>query len=513
MPEKHPNLLFVMADDMGAWAMHCAGNDEIYTPNLDRLAKMGTRLENLFCVSPVCSPARLSVYTGQIPSQHGVHDWLAKGHFDSKNVLSDELKENFAKGDDMPYEYRWPSVSLADDSAIHYLRGNDTFTDKLAQAGYECGLSGKWHMGDSAKPQAGFTYWKTTGNGGENYMYPIVWEDGKMVMKHNCYVTDYITDNAVRFLEQRDQSRPFCLAVHYTAPHSPWSDKCHPWKYYDRYRDCPFNSIPTRPINHWVPGWDTPFEEWKKKPHPGVRFIHANYAPVEEVWDEYVLESQKGYYAAVTGMDAGLGRILDKLERDGLLEDTLIVFTGDNGSNMGHHGIVGKGNGTYPMNMYDTSVKVPGIFCWPGHIPEDYVNENMISHYDFLPTLLHLCGVEYEQPGRLPGHDVTELLENRNVPDENEVVVFDEYGPVRMIRSHGWKLVHRYPDGPDELFDLVNDPGEETNLIDRPELQTLRMTMQQHLESWFDRYVDPALDGSREKVTGKGQNTSHDFVQ
>ena len=95
MSVQHPNLLFVMTDDMGAWAMHCAGNDEIHTPNLDRLAQMGMRFENLFCVSPVCSPARVSVYTGQIPSQHGVHDWLCKGHFDTEKYLSDELKEGF----------------------------------------------------------------------------------------------------------------------------------------------------------------------------------------------------------------------------------------------------------------------------------------------------------------------------------------------------------------------------------------------------------------------------------
>ena len=308
---EHPNLLFIMTDDMGAWAMHCAGNSEIHTPNLDRLAAMGMRMENLFCVSPVCSPARMSVYTGQIPSQHGVHDWLAKGLLD-ESVLSQELRDGF-RMENPPFEYIWPRVSFQGDRAIHYLRGKDAFTDYLADAGYECGLSGKWHMGDSFTPQAGFTYWRTTANGGENYMFPVVLENGEMTMKRNCYVTNYIADNALRFLDIRNQEQPFCLAVHFTAPHSPWAEECHPKEYYELYRDCPFDSIPFEDIHPWVPDCDISFADWKKKPHPGVRFIHANYAPIRETWLPYCRESQRGYYAAVTAMDANVGRILDRL--------------------------------------------------------------------------------------------------------------------------------------------------------------------------------------------------------
>ena len=509
MSPKHPNLLFIMTDDMGAWAMRCAGNCDIHTPNLDRLAARGMRMENLFCVSPVCSPARLSVYTGQIPSQHGVHDWLAAGHLNSE-VLSKELREAF-KMENPPFEYLWPRVGLKDDRAVHYLRGKDAFTDYLADAGYECALSGKWHMGDSFTPQAGFRYWRTTANGGENYMFPVVLENGEMVLKHHCYVTDYIADNALRFLDIRDQNSPFCLSVHFTAPHSPWAEECHPKEYMDMYRDCEFESIPFEEIHPWVPERDMPFAEWKKKPRPGVRFIHANYAPIREVWKEYCRESQRGYYAAVTGMDACVGRILDRLERDGLMDDTLIIFTSDNGSNMGHHGIVGKGNGTYPMNMYDTSTKVPGIFCWPGHIPQGVVCQTIVSHYDFMPTILEMCGVPYQQPARLPGKSFAPVLRGETASFRDDVVVFDEYGPVRMIRTREWKYVRRYPAGPDELYDLVNDPQEHVNLIDDPAQAERVADMAARLEGWFDRYVDPALDGSKEAVTGKGQIDSHTF--
>lgn len=512
MSNKHPNLLFVMTDDMGAWAMHCAGNNEIVTPNLDRLAKMGMRFDNLFCVSPVCSPARVSVYTGQIPSQHGVHDWLCKGHFDSQKVLSDELKEGF-KMEPAPFEFMWPRVHLGNDHAIHYLRGNDAFTDFLAGAGYECGLAGKWHMGDSATPQASFSYWSTTANGAENYFYPVVYdqESEQMVLKRNYYTTDYIADRALNFLDVRKQDNPFCLAVHFTAPHSPWAEMCHPKEFYDLYRDCPFDSIPFEEIHKWVPHADQPFEEWKKKPHPGVRFVGANYAPIRETWYEYCRESQRGYYAAVSAMDHNLGRILDRLEADGLMDNTVIVFTSDNGSNMGHHGIVGKGNGTYPMNMYDTSVKVPGIFAWKGHIPAGVVSDTMVSHYDFLPTLLDLCGVAYDCPDRLPGQSFKQVLLGDTDTFREDVVVYDEYGPVRMIRTKEWKYVHRYMDYENELYDLVNDPGEKKNLIDDPAQQERIARMQAKLTTWFDKYVDPDLDGSKEDVRGGGQVHSHEF--
>ena len=365
---KRPNILFILTDDQGAWAMHCSGNSEIETPNLDRIAAEGIRFENFFCVSPVCSPARASIYTGTIPSRHGVHDWLAKGHV-SEDRLDDGLREMIHR-DDPPYEYLWPQNQLKGDEGIRYLDAHKTFTETLAESGYTCGLSGKWHIGDSATPQAGFTYWHTEAMGGDNYFYPVVFENGKMTMKRDVYVTDYIANNALDFIRGhcRDEA-PFFLSVNFTAPHSPWAAECHPAAYIDRYKDCPFDSIPDLPPHPWVAGADQTREEWDRKPHPGVRFIHAKYAPIREEWEAYRRESLTGYFAAVTAMDHAVGCLLDELDRLGIAEDTMVVFTSDNGSNMGHHGIFGKGNGTNPQNMYDTSVKVPGLFRFPGRIP------------------------------------------------------------------------------------------------------------------------------------------------
>lgn len=507
---KKTNLLFILTDDQGAWAMGCAGNHELKTPNLDRLAASGMRFENFFCASPVCSPARASIYTGKIPSQHGIHDWLDKGNLDESQIAED-LKEILHR-EDPPYEYLWPKNQLLGDKAIRYLDDHTTFTEILAENGYQCGLSGKWHMGASGTPQAGFTYWHTEAVGGDNYFYPVTLENGKMTMKRGVYVTDYITDNALDFLRNRDVDSPFCLAVHYTAPHSPWSAPCHPKEYIDLYDACPFDSIPNLPPHPWCVGADQTREEWDSKPHNGIRFLYTNYAPIREEWQQYRRESLRGYFAAVTAMDAALGRLLDELETQGLLENTLIVFTSDNGSNMGHHGIFGKGNGTYPQNMYDTSVKVPGIFSLPGQIPAGVVQQAMASHYDLYPTLLDFLGVPCPADEKKPGASFAKVL--RGTADEfrDDVVVFDEYGPVRMIRSREWKYVFRYPDGPNELYDLVNDPEEYHNLVDDPRYSELIQGMKTRLFDWFEHYVDPALDGSKENVRGQGQLDSHHFV-
>lgn len=504
------NVLFILTDDQGAWAMGCAGNHELKTPNLDRLAARGMRFENLYCASPVCSPARASLLTGKIPSQHGVHDWLARGQI-TADCLSDELKAAFAL-DDTPFKYRWPKNQLDGDVGVRYLDGHRTFTGVLAENGYECGLSGKWHIGAADEPQAGFSFWSTCAIGGADYINAVVLKEGRMEMISGEYITDYITDRALDFLDARETERPFCLCVNYTAPHSPWGRECHPAKYIDMYDDCPFESIPDLPPHPWVEGADVSFEEWKKRPHPGVRFLYANYAPIRETWQQYRRESLRGYFAAVSAMDEAVGRLLDRLERDGLAEDTLIVFTSDNGSNMGHHGIFGKGNGTYPVNMYETSTRVPGIFSCPGVIPEGVVAHAKVSHYDIFQTVLDFVGVPFESTPDMPGHSFAHLLRGESDPDgDGDVFVLDEYGATRMITDRRWKLILREPDGPHELYDLENDPDEYVNRYSDPACRQTVEAMTARLHAWFDRYVDPALDGSREDVRGHGQLTSHLF--
>lgn len=447
--------------------MHCAGTPELHTPNLDRIAASGMRFDDFFCASPVCSPARASLLTGTIPSAHGVHDWLRSGNVDGEKFA--------AQGKENPY-----GGYVSERKPIAYLEGQTAYTDVLAENGYRCALSGKWHLGDSVQMQHGFSKWYTIGKGGAFYYHPDIVEDGNITVEHGKYITEIITDKALTYLEELKDG-PFYLSVHYTAPHSPWEAEQHPKKWIDYYKDCRFESIPDIPD------------------HPDMTT-----GPVYGT--DKRRENLTGYFAAISAMDEQVGRILDKVEELSLAEDTLIIFTADNGMSMGHHGIWGKGNGTFPLNMFDTAVKVPFLAAWKGHIPAGRVSEDMVSAYDLFPTLLELAGCSYEGKRTLPGKSFAGLLLGQEDDrGENAVVVFDEYGPVRMIRTRDWKYVHRYPYGKNELYDLQADPKEEHNLYGEEKWESKVIEMKKKMEGWFINYVDPEIDGTKEGVTGLGQ--------
>lgn len=442
---KRPNIVFILSDDQGSWAMGCAGNKEVQTPNLDRLADSGIRFENFFCCSPVCSPARASLLTGTIPSGHGVHDWIQSGNIG--------------------------------EHAVEYLAGQPTYAEILSRNGYVCGMSGKWHLGDSVRAQQGFSHWYVHQSGGGPYYEAPMVKDGHLVTEKK-YITEAITDDAIQFITKNHGEQPFYLSVHYTAPHSPWINQ-HPSEFVSLYDQCEFRSCPEEPKHPWlIPN------------APGAN----NH-----------VESLRGYYASITAMDYHIGRIIDRLEELRLRENTLICFMSDNGFNFGHHGIWGKGNATFPQNMYDTSVKVPAIFNYPWTIPPGVVSEALASGYDMMPTLLAFAELEQYIDHRLPGKSLLPVMLGQEVEGQGCVVVFDEYGPVRMVRSQEYKYVHRYPYGPHELYHLVEDPEEQHNLIDDPAYSDQVATMRSTMEQWFVRYVDPAVDGIREPVTGQGQ--------
>lgn len=466
--ERKPNIIFMLADDQGAWAMHCAGNKELNTPNLDRIAANGMRFNDFFCVSPVCSPARASLLTGNIPSAHGVHDWLCSGNID-KEKFEGQGKEN-------PYAEGYKN----EDKPIQYLKGQTCYTDLLVEDGYTCALSGKWHLGDSITPQHGFSYWYTIGRGGCCYYHPDMVENGDVIMEHGKYVTDLITDKALCFLDELSQKEnPFYLSVHYTAPHSPWGEEHHPKELIEMYDSCLFESTPNVPD------------------HPDMTEAPVYGTPRRH---EYL----RGYYAAITGMDRGIGKILDMVEAKGIADNTIIIFAGDNGMSMGHHGIWGKGNGTFPQNMFDTAVKVPFIVSYPPLVPKGTVCEDMVSGYDFFPTLIDLLGMQSQAATRLPGKSFLPSLKGGS-SDCGDVVIFDEYGPVRMIRSKTHKYIHRYPYGDNELYDLKADPNEEHNLIGDKAYEEIVLSMRRRMEKWFLQYANPDIDGIKEDTDGSGQ--------
>ena len=441
-----PNVIFILTDDQGYWSLGAYGNKEISTPNIDRLGKEGIIFDNFFCASPVCSPARASILTGKIPSQHGVMDWIKGGN----------LKEG----------------------GINYLDGLIAYTDILASHGYICGLSGKWHLGNSFTPQHGFSHWYVHQKGSGNYFYAPMVRDGKAV-EDSGYITDLITDDAISFIEAQGKGgSPFYLSINYTAPHSPWSHDQHPRKYLDMYGDCKFECAR------------------QESPHPDATYVYG---------ETDARNSLIGYYASISAVDDNVGRIMETLRTAGLEEDTLVIFSSDNGFNCGHHGIWGKGNGTFSLNMYDTSIKVPMIFHHKGQLDSGVRIDELLSHYDLFQTILEYCGITDYNDKSLPGSSFYPLLRGERYTGRGSVVIYDEYGPVRMIRTKEYKYVHRYPFGPHEFYDLKKDPDERHNLYMDEEYKELIESLRGDLTVWFAKYVDSRIDGTREPVRGNGQ--------
>jgi arylsulfatase A-like enzyme len=438
------NILFILTDDQGYWTLGCGGNPDIKTPNLDRLAAEGMRFDNFFCASPVCSPARATLLTGQIPSKHGVLDWL---------YGRDEQE---------------------------YLQGQTIYPEILAANGYACSLSGKWHVGTAYKPPACFAHFNAIKHGSSPYYDAVMVKDGADVQTQG-YLTDVITDDALGFIEsQVSAGTPFYASVHYNAPHRPWAGN-HPKEIYGLYEGCAFESVPDEEKHPWL-----------------IRGAgERDQTPREE--------NLRWYYAAITAMDRAVGRLIGRLDELGLREDTLIIFTSDNGFNCGHHGIWGKGNGTFPQNMYDTSVKVPAIFSQPGVIPAGTVCSELVSQYDVFPTFMEYLGIAEPSGENKPGRSFARLLRGEPSETFSRVVVYDEYGPVRMIRTRAHKYIHRYPYGPHELYDLLADPGENVNLADEEAMQDTLHSLKADMETWFRRYMDPGRDGRQFAVTGDGQ--------
>jgi arylsulfatase A-like enzyme len=440
-----PNILVIMTDDHGQWASGCYGTREIHTPSMDYLASTGVRMANSFTATPVCSPARASFFTGLYPSQHGVHDWL----FYHVNVKNDEQREALKNQ---------PSIA-----------GETTLAQMLAGAGYTCGLSGKWHCGGDDDPQPGFDTWYSlrTNPPARDGQYS---NNGEFV-EHQGYHTDIITENAVSFLKGRDEGKPFFLFVGYIGTHSPWRD--HPERLVEQYRECAFDDLPDD-ITY-------PFGRLAGESTQNSRFNRR--------------EALAQYYASVTHIDEGIGRLLNELDAQGLREDTLVVYTADHGLNCSQHGLWGKGNGTRPLNMLEESIRIPMIFNQPGQVFAGQVRPEFVDHCDLFETLLDTAGVAPERQKNYPGRSFKPVLtQARALPGWRDKQVC-EYGHVRMVRTERYKLIRRYSDEPDHLFDLVNDPREVHDIFDAQPAIVSELTAR--LDNFFDRYEDPAKSGLR----------------
>ena len=355
----------------------------------------------------------------------------------------------------------------------------------LSQAGYQTAMCGKWHMGNDAKPQAGFDYWFSLGGKFPiNRCGPYPYSENGAVKELTGYKTPIITDKAIEFLRNRDEVRPFFLMVNYRATHAPLED--HPERSAAQYRQCTFEDIPQ----------DTMY--------PFGRQMVESTTPTRNNPQEALAQ----YYASVSRVDEATGRLIDELEALGLREDTLVVYTADHGLCCGHHGIWGKGNATLPLNMVEESIRVPMIFNQPGRLFAGQRRHELVDHLDLFQTLTSYAHIELpEGKNRYPGRNFLPLLDNSgslpNWPDAQ----FGEYGNLRMIRTHTHKLVRRYPDGPCEMFDLRADPRETINLFAHPDHQQLVQQLTTQLEQYFTRYEDPIKSGLRVRELPRHNHT------
>jgi choline-sulfatase len=477
---SQPNVLLLVTDDQGAWALG-SRMPELHTPTLDRLQREGMTFERFYCASPVCSPARASLMTGRMPSAHGIHDWIRP--------------EALARTG-------FPSPPYAPDFHER-ASGADSIAAMLSREGYRCGMVGKWHVGSSARPAPGFDYWWAHQLGGGPYHDAPIWRHDETTglpvhpveaVSESEYLTDAITRQSLDFLrrvDEEDDPVPFFLQVNWTAPHDPWLGGNHPSDLLDLYADTDFPSVPAPPAHPW--------------------FIEENFP--RAVADRR--GALAGYCAALSGVDRSIAALLDGLEELGQLEDTLVIFTSDNGFSCGHHGIWGKGNATFPLNFWEPSITVPCIVRWPGKIPAGSVDDRPASAVDLLETLGELTGsVPLQDPLRAGRSLAPRLLGDTREgagtgvavePMDEAVVIHDEYGANRMLRTERWKLVLRR-DGPTELYDLQEDSREAHDLSEDPEHESLLRELTVALEDWFARHSTATQSGWDFPVDGTGQN-------
>lgn len=436
---ERPNVVVIMTDNHGAWSLGCYGNPNIRTPNIDRLARQGLLFTQCHSSNAVCSPTRATFLTGLLPSQHGVHSWLSGGRLqmgpNAKNMIE---------------EFR-------------------SLPEILGDVGYVCGLSGKWHLGDNLHPQEGFSFWVTKPHGATASLYRSnVIENGR-VQPVEGYATEYWTRRGIEFIEA-NKNEPFFLFLAYNGPygHSPPMARPARNRHAPYYADKPLKSFPRPDVHPWLI-------------HDGK--LVGN------------VEALRSYASEVSGVDDGVGQVLAALERLGLDEKTLLIFTADQGFACGHGGCWGMGAHTRPLTAYDWTTHIPLIFRHPRSIPPDRKSSQLISNYDLLPTVLAYLGMHSKIPNdpKGPGRDFSPVLLDRAAPGWDDAV-FYEYQNVRAIRTAAWKYIERFRQEPNELYHLAEDSREETNLFDQPKHAEVQADLRNRLHAFFDHYADPQYD-------------------
>ncbi len=425
---KRPNIIFIMSDDHASHAMSCYGSKINKTPNLDRLAKEGMRLDNCFCTNSICTPSRATVLTGLYSHKNGCRAFNA---FDASQ---------------------------------------QTFPKLLRKAGYHTGVIGKWHLRSAP---AGFDYWNVLPGQGA-YFNPVMTEMGER-KKYTGYVTDIITDVALKFLKERPKDKPFCLLYHHKAPHDNFEyDKKHAHLYEDAD----------------IPEPDNLFDDYKNRAeavkrvtqkigmrHTLYRNQTQNLSGRKRKKRQYQIYI-KSYLRCVASIDDNVGRVLKYLDESGLAEDTIVVYTSDQGFFLGEHGMYDK------RFMYEESLRVPFVIRYPRRIKPGSTSGAIALNVDFAETFLDYGSVPI--PKDMQGRSLRPILEGKTPKDWRTSMYYRYWLHMPHfrvaahfgVRTKTHKLIYYYgkPMGtpgarktltpPEwELFDLVKDPREMKNVF------------------------------------------------
>ena len=434
---ERPNVIFVLCDDLRPDALGCYGSKHVKTPNIDRLASEGVLFKNTFCTTSLCSPSRASILTGLYAHRHGVRD-------------------NFSE---LPALPQWPA--------------------KLRESGYATAYVGKWHMGEANdEPRPGFDYFVT--HKGQGKYFDTEWNlNGGKRETILGYYTTVVTDLALAWVKKQDSAKPWALCVGHKAPHSFYTPEEKYARVFDAVR------VPYPATSFMLD--DKP--AWMKD---RLRTWHGIYGPLFE-WRKVFPDDRPeavrdfeamvhGYWGTVLSVDDSIGRLVDFLKASGQLDNTVIVFMGDNGLLEGEHGMVDK------RTAHEPSIRIPLIVRYPKLAQAKSIAQQVLT-LDIAPSILELCGAPAIDG--INGKSWVKLA--RTGDSEWRSAWFYEYNyekqfpytpNVRALRTDQWKFI-RYPHGdgtPDkhlsELYNLERDPGETRNLIQSDKEQAAKLSAQ-----------------------------------
>jgi arylsulfatase A-like enzyme len=436
--KARPNIVFILIDDLRWDALGCTGHPFARTPNIDRIAKEGALFKNFFVSIPLCSPSRGSFLTGQYAHTHGV-------------------------------------INNGDHSALSHKLV--TFPRLLHDAGYETACVGKWHMGVDDSPRPGFDRWVSFKGQGV-YNDPTLNVDGK-VSKHTGYITDILNDYAVKFIKS-ERKKPFLLYLPHKAVHGPFTPA-------ERHKNLYADPVikPTPSLNDSLagkPAATRKLEDAADEKTYGKKSKQRTPSDNERRMPENAIRNQLRALAAV---DEGVGELFKALEESGQLDNTMIIFSSDNGFFWGEHGFSDK------RWAYDESIRDPLLIRFPrSGIAPGTVFPQLVLNIDIAPTLLELAGVPV--PKSIQGRSLAPLLFLNDTKNSLRASFLTEYFQEKAYpRTPTWQAVRtdslkyiNYSDlnGMDELYDLKADPYEMKNLINDPGSQSVLGKMQAELE-------------------------------